>query len=172
MRKTFIKPHLTDMELKNRYENAVEPEIRKRWHMLWLVQAKAYFVTEASQIVGHDKSWGCNWVKQYNKYGSVAIVWPKLRNPKLAEKKVTDQMKADLLDKLSCPVPNEIGGGLWSGVKVALYIKFQFSIKISRKTGWKLLKECGYSQMTIRPKHKQSSDKKKEEFKKKLYQKK
>jgi len=166
MRKTKIVNHLTNDDLKIRYESAVDKEIRKRWHMLWLVQAMDYPVSKASIIVGYKRSWGKYWVKQYNQKGSSAIVMPKLRNPAWAKQKVSEEMKAHLLDKLSEEVPDAIGGGLWSGPKVAAYLEHRYGVSITRKTGWMVLKECGYSVTTVRPRHKKTPDKEKEYFKK------
>ncbi len=157
MKTINLKEYLSNEELKYRYENAIDKEIRKRWHFLWLVQAKNYNSKQASIAVGHSKNWGQYWVNRYNEKGPSVIVIPKLRNPKWAQKKVIDQMKMDLLDRLQTRPPDEIGGGLWSGPKVVLFLKHFYNVSICRTKGWLLLKECGYSITTIRPTHRKSS---------------
>ncbi|NEP85182.1 MAG: winged helix-turn-helix domain-containing protein [Okeania sp. SIO3B3] len=167
MKISKIKEYFSDEELEIRFKSSTNKRIRDRWHLLWLVQALNYFADDASISLGYSRSWGYYWIKQYNMKGPSVIVLPKTRNPEWLEKKVTDEMKIDLLDKLQKEPPEEIGGGLWSGPKVAHFIKVFYDLTISRNKGWNLLKECDYSITSVRPKHRKSSDEDKDHFKKK-----
>lgn len=165
MKKVKLIKHLSDQDLLIRYEEDFSKKVRKRWHLLWLIQSQGYTIEQASIAVGHSRTWGQPWVKQYNKKGPIAIVEPKKRNPNLGKVKVTEQMKLDLFERLDSNPPDKIGGGLWSGPKVMLFLKVFYQVDICRYKGWQLLKECGYSVTTIRPKHHKSSKEKKDFFK-------
>jgi hypothetical protein len=166
MRKTYIKPHLNDDELKFNFKNADDQKIKDRWHLLWLVQAKKLETTKASVYLGHDKSYGCYWIKEYNKKGPSVITEKKITNPNLGDPKITKEMKNDLFKAFIEPVPENIGGGLWSGPKVSQYVKEYYNISINRVTGWYLLKGAGLSVQSVRPKHKSTNKQIKDKFKK------
>lgn len=166
MRRTKIIPHLDNEELWKHYSECLNPKTKELWHLLWLVQVKGINATYASELMGYSHGWGWYWIKQYNEKGISAIILPKLRNPELAKKKVTEEMKAELLDYLETDVPDEIGGGLWSGPKVKQFMLYFYGVDISAKTGWKVLKECGYSVTTLRPRHKNTTKEERETFKK------
>ena len=75
-------------------------------------------------------------------------------------------MKADLLDRIATDVSEELGGGLWSGPKVTLFMNKEYGVEISRKKGWQLLRECDYTITTIRQTHKRSDATTRDTFKK------
>ena len=166
MRKSYIKPHLNNEELMLKFKNAEDHKMKDRWHLLWLVQAKNLASTKASEYLGHDKSYGCYWIKEYNKKGASVITKKKTTNPNLGDPKVTKDMKKELFKVFIEPVPEVIGGGLWSGPKVSQYVKEFYNISINRVTGWSLLKSAGLSVQSVRPKHKSTSEEIKSIFKK------
>jgi len=167
MRRTKIIKHLSDDELKLHYDECLNPKVKERWHLLWLVQVKGITAKKASELLGHNNTFGCYWIKRYNEKGISAIIFPKPGNPTFYEKKVTEEMKAELLDYLKNDPPTEIGGGLWNGPKVKAFLEFKFGVKVHRKTGHAILRECDYSVTTVRPRHKQTPKEEKEKFKKK-----
>ena len=75
-------------------------------------------------------------------------------------------MKNELFKVFIEPVPEKIGGGLWSGPKVSQYVKEFYNISINRVTGWLLLKKAGLSVQSVRPKHRSTSKEIKSIFKK------
>ena len=121
--------------------------------MLWLVQAKNIPATKASEYLGHDKSYGFYWIKAYNEKGPSVITEKKITNSNLGDRKVTMEMKKKLFKAFIDPVPEIIGGGLWSGSKVSHYVKEVYNTSINRVTGWSLLKNAGLSVQSVRPKH-------------------
>jgi len=92
MRKSYLKLHLDNEELKLSFKNAEDQKIKDRWHLLWLVQAKNLKATKASEYLGHDKSYGCYWIKAYNEKGPSVITEKKITNPNLGDPKITQEM--------------------------------------------------------------------------------
>lgn len=170
MKTTFIKSYLSDEELEFKFKNETDQKIRDRWHLLWLVQSKKLAATMASEIIGYNKSFGCYWIKQYNKHGPKTITEKKITNPNLGDPKIKPEMKIELFNAFVEPVPEEIGGGLWSGPKVKLYVNEFYNVSITRVTGWSLLKKAGLSVQRVRPRHRSTNDAVRKVFKKKLYQ--
>jgi transposase len=163
---TYIEPYLSDKALESNFKNAGDQKIKDRWHLLWLVQSKKIPATKASEYLGRNKSYGCYWIKQYNKEGPKTITEKKITNPNLGDPKINPKIKTELFKAFIEPVPERIGGGLWSGPKVKLYIHEFYNIEITRVTGWGLLKKAGLSVQRVRPRHKSTSDEKRNEFKK------
>jgi transposase len=172
IRETKLKNHLSDEQLFHFYEITTEPEHKKRWQMLWLIQHKHIPAIYAAQFVGHAKSWAHYWVHIYNSEGPEGITKKRLRNPKMAEGKVSKAIKSELQAVFQLEFPLEYGGGLWNGPKVQLYLRKKHGIQIHRNTGWRLLCEAGMTVQTCRPEHADSKKEKQAEFKKKLYAKK
>jgi len=166
MNHIYIKSYLNDEELESNFKNENNQKIKDRWHLLWLVQSKSIPATKASEYIGRNKSYGCYWIKQYNKEGPKTITEKKITNPKLGEPKITEEIKEELFKAFLEAVPEKIGGGLWSGPKVKLYVNDFYDIKITRVTGWGLLKKAGLSVQRVRPRHKFTSDETRSEFKK------
>ena len=43
--------------------------------------------------------------------------------------------------------------GLWSGPKVAAYVKERFGVAVRNQTGWQWLKDLGFRLVVPRPRH-------------------
>ena len=166
MGNTYIEPYLSDKDLEAHFKNEINQKIKDRWHLLWLVQTKKIAATKASEYLGRNKSYGCYWIKQYNKYGPKTITEKKITNPNLGDPKIKGEIKEELFKAFLEPVPEKIGGGLWSGPKVKLYVNDLYDIEITRVTGWGLLKKAGLVVQSVRPRHKSTSDETRNEFKK------
>jgi hypothetical protein len=163
---TKIKPYLSNEELEKKFKNSKEEKYKDRWHLLWLVQTKKLPATKASEYLGYGKSYGCYWIKEYNNKGPSVITEKKITNPNLGDPKVTKEMKKELFKAFIEPVPEIIGGGLWSGPKVSHYVQKVYNVSINRVTGWLLLKSSGMSVQSVRPKHRSTSKEIKDRFKK------
>ena len=49
-------------------------------------------------------------------------------------------------------------GGLWTGPKVARYVRTRWHITVSSETGWRWLVELGFSLQVPRPSHPNAAD--------------
>jgi transposase len=166
MRKSKVKSHLSGDKLKEKYESAINSEIKKRWHLLWLVFTDKLSAVQASEFLGHTKNWGWYWITKYNEEGPEGIVKKRLRNPNIGYRKVPLEIEEELFSLFYNDFPEEYGGGLWNGPKVTLFLKKKYDIDICRRTGWFLLRKGGFTVQTGRPKHIGNSDENRETFKK------
>jgi transposase len=161
-----LVPHLTNDQLKERWESASRPEYAKRWHLLWLIQSLGLSIRKAVPLLGHTLTWGITWVRYYNEQGPDSIEAVRTRNPNPPKRKVHPPMRLIVYEAVLEPVPNEIGGGQWSSPKVVKYVKHKFGVDISDDIGLDLLHEAGLSRQTQRPRHVAASAQAQKEFKK------
>ena len=56
----------------------------------------------------------------------------------------------DRHDRSSAEPPD---GGLWSGPKVATFVKDRFGVEVWPQTGWQWLKDLGFRLVVPRPRH-------------------
>jgi transposase len=167
MKKSKLIPHLTNEQLFDLYKTAADTNIKERWHFLWLVQAKNYLQKDAAAVLGHPPSWGAYWKKLYSHGGSTAVVASSQQAPKNV--KLTEEIKAELYDLIKTDAPAEIGGGQWSGPKIAKYVLLKYNVKIGRLRGWYFLREADYTIQTVRPQHSKTSKEDREAFKKNFH---
>ena len=83
-----IKPYLSNEELEEKFKSSKKEKHKDRWHLLWLVQAKELPATKSSEYLGYGKSYGCYWIKEYNKKGPSVITEKKITNPIQIRKKL------------------------------------------------------------------------------------
>ncbi len=166
IRETHIKPHLSDDALKKLFKTTTTLDHRDRWQLLWLVQHMNIPATYASEFVGYANNWGHYWIRIYNEEGPSGITKIRLRNPEMAEGKVTAEMATELASVLKQDFPLEYGGGIWSGPKVCLYFKKKYEIDIHRNTGWCLIRKAGMTFQSCRPVHADSTPEKKKSSRK------
>lgn len=138
MRHTTILPHLSNQALWAHHEAEAHPRRRKFWHLIWLIQAKGMLAEGAADVLGRKPSWASKWVRLYNELGPSAFA---KKTPKPRNEKVKASMRKELGKALSAAVPEEIGGGLWSGPKVGAWLLWRYQLRVSKDTEWRLLKK-------------------------------
>ena len=159
-----IKPHLSSLELKVRYLKAKDTVSARQYHMLWLL-SKGRLVPEIADITGYSPDWIRDLVRRYNKNGEVEI-GDKRHNNKGKTPLLNNKEKQELIEALGSP-PKD--GGLWTGVKVANWIKEKTGRRfIYPQRGWQYLVDLGFSLKVPRPIHKKTSKKIQNGFKKNL----
>jgi transposase len=147
-----LAPHLTSVELRERYQRAVHPADRTRWHGLWLVsQGRAH--REVARLVGRSHTWVNDVVRLYNERGPDAVATHKRAGESRGGKPAA--LDAEGFAALDHAVTHEAppGGGLWTSAKVARWIEARTGKRPDVVTGWKYLKKTGYSQQSTRPAH-------------------
>ncbi|MBN9522108.1 winged helix-turn-helix domain-containing protein [bacterium] len=107
-----------------------------RWQVLWLVTrpAQPLSATAAAKSVGFTPAWGRAILKRYN--GSDPLL--------------STEQRAELFAALQAEPPD---GGLWSGPKVAAFVKDRFGVEVWPRTGWQWLKNLGFRLVVPRPRH-------------------
>ena len=89
-------------------------------------------------------------------------------NPGAKERALLDEAgEAELLEALRGPPPAWVGGGMWSGPKVALWIAHRNGLeKVHVQRGFEYLRKVGMSPQVPRPANARAEDSEKEAFKK------
>jgi len=155
-----VHPHLPTRELSARYKRCKDVEERERLHCV-LLKLKGVSTKDIAAIFLKREDWVRRTVRRYNADGPEAMRDGRRTNgsPRL----LSDEDMEALDAALQGPA---LGGGLWSGPKVAAWISDQTGVECTNKTGWSYLKRLGYSIQRPRPKHPDADEKAQEAFKK------
>jgi transposase len=145
-----VVPHLRHDEIDRRYRGCSDGSEKSRWHVLWLVTRpdQPLSASQAAELVGFTPSWGRAILKRYNAHGPDALADGRRENG--ADPKLTAAQQAPLLAALQAEPPD---GGLWSGPKVAAFVRQQFGVEVRKQTGWQWLKDLGFRLVVPRPRH-------------------
>jgi transposase len=142
--------HLTPAEIARRYRTCSDGAEKTRWHVLWLVTRPDAPLSagQAARAVGLTPSWGRTLLKRWNAHGPDGLADGRRTNG--AEPLLTPGRQAELYAALQGDAPD---GGLWTGPKVARYVRDRWGIEVVPQTGWRWLKRLGFSLRVPRPRH-------------------
>ena len=145
-----VVEHLTPEEIDRRYRRCTDAAEKTRWHVLWLVTRpdEPLSATAAAKVVGFTPAWGRAILKRYNAHGPDALTDGRRGNG--TDPKLTPDQQAELFAALQGE-PSD--GGLWSGPKVATFVKDRFGVEVWPQTGWQWLKNLGFRSVVPRPRH-------------------
>lgn len=145
-----VGEYLTPAEIDRRYRTCTDAAEKSRWQVLWLVTrpAQPLSATAAAKLVGFTPSWGRTILKRYNAHGPDALADGRRGNG--ADPKLTPPQQAELFAALQAVPPD---GGLWSGPKVAAFVRDRFGAEVWPQTGWQWLKNLGFRLVVPRPRH-------------------
>lgn len=148
MKRLPVVPHLSYDEIDRRYRGRSDAAEKTRWQVLWLV-------TRPDQL-GHQ---GRRAGRVHPVLGAghpQAVQRPRARRPGRprrdngADPKLSPAQQVQLLDALRVPPPDH---GLWSGPKVAAYVRDRFGVEVRNQTGWQWLRNLGFRLVVPRPRH-------------------
>ena len=129
-------PHLSVAELEQRYRRARDPVARSHWQIVWLLAR--------GQTPGAI-------IHRYNEGGPEALGDRRHGNPGAAP--LLDAAGQEVLRQLLAgPAPD---GGLWTGPKVAQWMRARLDQPISPQIGWTYLRKLGFTPHRPRPHHTQ-----------------
>jgi transposase len=143
----LVAPHLTARELELRYQQCKDVEERERLHCV-LLKLKGRSSAEIAEFFMHREDWVRRTVRRYNAGGPEAMKDGRADNG--APRTLNDALMAELEARLEAR-PDD--GGLWSGPKVAAWIRGRTGKPCADRTGWVYLVRAGYSLQRPRPKH-------------------
>lgn len=150
MKRLPVVEHLSHAEIGGRYRHCSDAAEKSRWHVLWLVTRpdQPLSATKAAELVGFTPAWGRAILKRYNAHGPDALIDGRRENG--ADPKLTTEQRAGLFAALQAEPPDH---GLWSGPKVAAFVKDRFGVEVGPQTGWRWLKALGFRLVVPRPRH-------------------
>ena len=91
---------------------------------------------------------GRNSLRRWNAHGPGGLADRRKGNQ--SPGKLTAPQQAELYDALQEEPPD---GGLWSGPKVAAFVRDRWGVAVCPRTGWRRLKKLGFRLVVPRPRH-------------------
>jgi transposase len=104
---------------------------------------------EVAAMVGLSPGWVRSLIGRWNAHGPDGLVDRRRANNRGREKLTVDR-QIDLWDALRRAPPD---GGLWTGPKVAAYVRDRWGVAVAKSTGWRWLRGLGFSLQVPRPSH-------------------
>ena len=150
-----IAPHLEPDPIARRYRTSRHPVEKTRWHALGLMTRpdEPRSADQAARLLGSSGNWARATVKRYNEFGPDGLKDRRATNGQ--EPRLTAAQQAELFEALQEAPPD---GGLWSGPKVARYVRDRWGVSIGPVTGWRWLVDLGFTLQVPRPSHPRSAD--------------
>ncbi len=124
---------------------------------------------EVCEVTGYSPGWVRKIVRRYNERGVEGLGDRRHLNPWAKERALLDEAgEAQLAEALQEPPPAYVGGGMWSGPKVARWIAHRNGLeKVHVQRGFEYLRKVGMSPQVPRPSNaKGASPSEREAFKK------
>ena len=155
MKRLPVVRHLSADRAEAQYRACRHPIEKVRWHAIWLLLRTDPVRTPAqvADLVGLSVITTRDVLKRWNESGPDGLTDGRKNNG--SESKLTDGRRAQLLAALKKRPPD---GGLWSGPKVARYVRTTWGIEIAPQTGWKWLVDLGFTLQVPRPSHPKAAD--------------
>ena len=165
-----LSPHATMEELEHRYRKARDPVERSHHQIVWLL-SEGRTTGEVAEVTGYSPGWVRKIARRYNERGVEGLGDRRHQNPGAKERALLDEAgERELLEALQGPPPaRRVGGGMWSGPKVARCIAHRNGLEkvVHVQRGFEYLRKVRYSPQVPRPANVQGADSsEKEAFKK------
>ena len=162
-----MSPHATTEQLEERYRKAKDPVERSHYQIVWLL-GEGKGTEEVCEVTGYSVGWVRKIARRYNEGGADALGDGRHSNPGARERALLDETgEEELLEALQGAPPAWVGGGMWSGPKVALWIARRNGLeRVHVQRGFEYLRKVGYSPQVPRPQNARAEDSEKEAFKK------
>jgi transposase len=154
-----LSPHGSTEELEYRYRKAKDPVERSHHQIIWLL-SEGRTTKEVSEVTGYSPGWVRNIARRYNERGVQGLGDRRHGNPGAKERALLDEAgEAELLEALQEPPPASVGGGMWSGPKVARWIAHRNGLKnVHVQRGFEYLRKVGMSPQVPRPSNAKGAD--------------
>ena len=166
-----LSPHASTEELEHRYRKAKDPVERSHRQIVWLL-SEGKTTREVCEVTGYSPGWVRRIAHRYNERGVEGLGDRRHANPGARERALLDEEgQAQLREALLGPPPASLGGGMWSGPKVARWIAQRNGLeKVHVQRGFEYLRKVGRSPQVPRPSNAQGSDDSEREAFKKVSQ--
>jgi transposase len=150
MKRLPVIAHLPPEEVRRRYRSCPDPKEKTRWHLLWFLlrPGPPLSCEQAAPLVGLSDVYARAVLKRWNAHGPGGLADRRKANK--SSGKLTAPQQAEPFDAVRPPPPD---GGLWSGPKVAAYVRQRWGVRVCPPTGWRWLKKLGFRLVVPRPRH-------------------
>jgi transposase len=142
--------------LEGLYRKASDAVLRTHLLMVWRISL-GDSVEEVARMVGYSGKWVREIQRRYESGGVDALGDRRHGNPGAKERALLDETgEEELVEALSGAPP---GGGMWSGPKVARWIKERNGLeKVHVQRGFEYLRKVGMSPQVPRPSNAKGAD--------------
>jgi len=145
----FVR-HRTAHQIRSKYRSCRHPVEKVRWHALWLLARSDRDRTpaEVADLVGLSAVTVRAVLHRWNDRGPDGVADRRAANG--AAPKLSARRREALYAALQRRPPD---GGLWTGPKVAAYVRDRWQVVVRPETGWRWLVALGFSLQVPRPSH-------------------
>jgi transposase len=150
MKRLPVERHLTAEQAKERYLACAHPVEKARWHAIWLLlrQDEPRTPARVAGVLGLAAVTVRDYLHRWNAQGPDGLLDRRKANG--AQPLLDGRQRAALLAAVKKRHPD---GGLWTGPKVALYVKGRWGVAVCPQTGWQWLRDLGLTLQVPRPSH-------------------
>jgi transposase len=150
MQRLPVVRHRTANHARAKYRACRHPVEKVRWHAIWLLLRADEPRTPAqvAELVGLSVITTRAVLRRWNADGPGGLADRRKDNG--SKPRLTDAQRADLFTALKGRPPD---GGLWSGPKVAAYVRDRWGVAVWPQTGWRWLRDLGFTLQVPRPRH-------------------
>ena len=154
MHRLPVERHLTANQARAKYRACRHPVEKVRWHAVWLLLRADEPRTPAQvgELVGLSVITTRAVLHRWNADGPAGLTDRRQGNG--SKPRLTDAQRAELFAALKKRPPD---GGLWTGPKVALYVRDRWGVAVWPQTGWRWLRDLGLTLQVPRPRHPRSA---------------
>jgi transposase len=147
--------HRTARQAWAKYRACRHPVEKTRWHLVWLLLRadEPRTPAQAAAVVGVSVITARAVLKRWNAGGPAGLA--DRRSGNRGKPLLTGEQRTDLLAALKTRPPD---GGLWTGPKVAVYVRDRWGVAVWPQTGWRRLRGLGFTLQVPRPLHPDSAD--------------
>lgn len=149
-RRLEIEPHLGPAEIGRRHRSCRDAREKTHWLVLRRLTGPDAPPPEAvAREVGYSATWVRALITRWNAHGPDGLTdRRKLANG--GRWRLLAAQQAELFETLRREPPD---GGLWSGPKLAAYVRDRYGVVICKQTGWTYLRRLGFTLPRPRPRH-------------------
>lgn len=146
-----VLPHLPPEEVARRYRACRGGVEKTHWQIIWLLTRTDPPPTPAAVAhqVGLTPAWVRTILRRWNAEGPDGLA-DRRAALNGGRSKLTVEQQVDLWAALQQAPPD---GGLWTGPKVAAYVRDRWGVVVCKQTGWEWLRGLGFSLQVPRPRH-------------------
>ena len=150
----FVR-HKTANQIRAAYRACRHPVEKTRWHLVWLLLRadEPRTPAQAAAVVGVSVITARAVLKRWNADGPGGLADGRAGNR--GRPRLTDDRRAALFTALKRRPPD---GGLWTGPKVAGYVRDRWRVRVAPQTGWRWLRGLGFTLQVPRPSHPRAAD--------------
>jgi transposase len=150
MTRFHVDEYLSAGEIDRRYRTCPSAREKTHWQIVWLLTRPDGPRTAAAvaRVVGLTPTWVRTLVRRWNAHGPDGLADGRRGNG--PQGTLPPDRQADLYHALQAEPPD---GGLWTGPKVARYVRDCWGVAVVPQTGWRWLNDLGFSLRVPRPRH-------------------